>query len=371
MDEYVEVKIDVFEHTGQRTKILRNLTISGLMDEIFKEFDDIPSESSTKYAVYLKGTPKPLRSNATITELDLQPQDELIFEYRHQNIREPLLPQDYAFLTDDITGRKYDIQWQPALIGRPTAEADHNLMLAVNVELLPKGMTISRKHAQITYSDEKYFIESLAENNPVFVNRSEMPTGAMWEIKNGDRLTFGRYDVTLNFITLPHTSKPEVKEVKPQPAPTPKPQSTPSPRPAQAAPAAVPVASQPAAQPAQPGETSMEPGGTALDLGASRYSFLIIEKATLQGVVGQRIDMTAYPFIIGRTLPTLNVEKGVSRQHAEINFEPLTGKFTFKDLGSTNGSKIEGIEAQAQVAYELSKGHHISLGQDVVVRFEM
>ena len=46
----VEVKIDIFEHTGQRAKIMRNLTISGLVDEIFKEFDDIPSDNPAKYA---------------------------------------------------------------------------------------------------------------------------------------------------------------------------------------------------------------------------------------------------------------------------------------------------------------------------------
>ena len=100
MDEYVEVKIDIFEHTGQRAKILRNLTISNLIDEIFKEFDDVASENPAKYGVYLKGNPKPLRNNATITELDLQPQDELTFEYRQQNVREALLPQDFATLTD-------------------------------------------------------------------------------------------------------------------------------------------------------------------------------------------------------------------------------------------------------------------------------
>ena len=78
-------------------------------------------------------------------------------------------------------------------------------MLAVNVELLPKGMTISRRHAQITFIDDRYYIEPLAENNPVYVNGKEMPMGSMWEIKTGDKVTFGRYDVTLDFFTMPHS----------------------------------------------------------------------------------------------------------------------------------------------------------------------
>ena len=391
MDEYLEVKIDIFEHTGQRAKIRRTLTITGLMEEILKEFDDVPAENPAKYALYLTGNPKPLRGNATVTELDLQPQDELTFEYRRQSIREALQPQDFAYLTDPVTNRKFEIQWQPALVGRPTAEADHNLMLAVNVELLPKGMTISRRHAQITFSDDQYFVEALAENNPVLVNGKEMPMGAMWEIKNGDKVTFGRYDVTLDFHSLPHAGAPKSQVSPPaHAAPAPQP-AKPQPQPAAARPAAQsqPVASQPApaapvvatpaeaqpisqpAQPAQTGETSMEVGGTVLDMGAAKYSCLYVEKATLPGSVGQRIDMVTYPFIIGRTLPLFGVEKGVSRNHCEINFDPQTGKFTFKDLNSTNGSKIEGAEIQPQVPYEITSGLHFNLGQDVVVRFEV
>lgn len=377
MDDYLEVKIDIFEHTGQRAKIRRSLTISGLMEEILKEFDDVPADNPAKYALYLTGNPKPLRGNATITELDLQPQDELTFEYRRQSIREALQPQDFAFLTDPITNRRFEIQWQPALVGRPTAEADHNLMLAVNVELLPKGMTISRRHAQITFSDDQYFVEPLADSNPVFVNGKEMPMGAMWEIKNGDKVTFGRYDVTLDFATLPHNTPP-ARDVKPQvrqqpPAPKPQPvpaapsqvvqsQPIPSTPVQQVAPVGVPVAA-----PAAPQAGS---GGTMLDMGAVKYSSLVVENATLPGSVGQRIDMVAYPFIIGRTLPLFTVEKGVSRQHAEINYDPQTGKFTFKDLNSTNGSKIEGVAITPQVAYEIKPGLRFSLGQDVVVRFE-
>lgn len=382
MDEYVEVKIDIFEHTGQRAKILRDLTINGLIEEIFKEFDDIPSDNPAKYAVYLKGNPKPLKPISTITELDLQPQDELTFEYRHQNVREMLQPQDYAYLTDEITGRRFDIQWQPALIGRPTAEADHNLMLAINMELLPKGMTISRRHAQITFSDDKYYIEPLAENNPVIVNGQEMPMGAMWEIKNGDRITLGRYNVTLGFVTLPHAPSPSkdarsqsAVPVQPrQPAPVPKPQPAPVSQPVQ--PQATPVASAQPAQPvpsspAVPESSQVGSGGTVIDMGAVKYSSLVIEKATLPGSVGQRIDMVTYPFIIGRTLPAFSVEKGVSRQHAEINFDPQTGKFTFKDLNSTNGSKIEGVDITPQVPYEVKPGFRINLGQEVIVRFDV
>ena len=126
MEEYIEVKIDVFEHTSQRARLRSNLTVAALIDEIFREFDDIAADSPGRYALYLKGSDRPLLNSATMTQLDLQPQDELIFNYiRHSN-RHMLDPRNYAYLKDEATGRVYEIQWQPALIGRPTNEAEHN-----------------------------------------------------------------------------------------------------------------------------------------------------------------------------------------------------------------------------------------------------
>lgn len=389
MDEYVDVKIDIFEHTGQRAKLRRTLSISGLIDEILKEFDDVSADSAAKYAVYLKGIARALTGSATIAELDIQPQDELIFEYkRQQNIRETLQPQDFASLRDETTGKKFDIQWQPALIGRPTAEADHNLKLAVNVESVPKGMTISRKHAQITFSDDQFYIEPLAENNPVFLNEKEMPFGSMWEIKNGDRLTLGRFMFTLTFISQPQ-GKPPPRETKSQPIPPVIAQPE-QPQPISEKPAQVmqpeqiqpvqdqPLESQPIAQSISPPPILVQPqvvgvdvGGTMLEMGETLVSFLVIEKTTTPEQVGQRIEISSYPFTIGRVLPLLSLENGVSRRHAEVNFNTQAKQFTITDLKSTNGVTLEGVEITAETSYEIKAGTRIGLGKDLVVRFDV
>ena len=389
MDEYVDVKIDIFEHTGQRAKLRRTLSISGLIDEILKEFDDVSADSVAKYAVYLKGIARALTGSATIAELDIQPQDELIFEYkRQQNIREMLQPQDFASLRDETTGKNFEIQWQPALIGRPTAEADHNLKLAVNVESVPKGMTISRKHAQITFSDDQFYIEPLAENNPVFLNEKEMPFGSMWEIKNGDKLTLGRFMFTLTFISQPQ-GKPPPRETKSQPIPPVIAQPE-QPQPISEIPAQVmqpepiqpvqdqPLESQPIAQSISPPPILVQPqvvgvdvGGTMLEMGETLVSFLVIEKTTTPEQVGQRIEISSYPFTIGRVLPLLSLENGVSRRHAEVNFNPQTKQFTIIDLKSTNGVTLEGMEITAETSYEIKAGTRIGLGKDLVVRFDV
>ena len=166
MDDYIDVKIDVFEHTGQRARLRRSLTVHALIEEILREFDDITADSPEKYAIYLKGFDHPLKPIGTLAELDIQPQDELVFDYVRQTIRRMLDVQNYAILREESTGKEFDIQWQPAVIGRPSTDVDHNIILAVNVQLLPDGKTISRRHAQITFAEGRYFIEPLAEQNP-------------------------------------------------------------------------------------------------------------------------------------------------------------------------------------------------------------
>ena len=144
MDDYIEVKIDVFEHVSQRASLRKSLTVTALIGEILKEFDDISADSPGKYAVFLKGTDHPLDANSTLVQLDIQPQDELVFNYGKQTNRQMLDPKYYAALRDESQNRMYEITWQPAIIGRPTNDADHNIMLAVNLQLHPKE--IGRAH---------------------------------------------------------------------------------------------------------------------------------------------------------------------------------------------------------------------------------
>ena len=218
MAEYIDVKIDVFEHSDQRARVLESLTPTGLIQEILKEFDDITADLPEKYAIYLKGMERPLNANYTMAQLDIQPQDELVFDYVRKTIRQMLHPSQYAILREDTTGKSFDIQWQPAVIGRPTNEVDHDIVLAVNVQLVPNGMTISRKHAQITFSDGKYYIEMMAENNLLILNGKEMVLNSRKEIRNGDKIIVGRNKVPFTFIAQ-QVAKPAAHEPRSQPIP--------------------------------------------------------------------------------------------------------------------------------------------------------
>lgn len=341
MDEYIDVKLDVFEHVGQHARLRKALTVRGLIEEILREFDDIAADSPEKYAVFLKGADRPLTAASTMTELDIQPQDELVFEYVRQNIRRMLNPQDYAFLRDDVNGKVYELQWQPALIGRPTNEAEHNIMLAVNLQLHPKGQTVSRRHAEFTFSDGRYYIEALAENNPLAVNDNLVDFGTRREIKNRDRLTLGRNGLVLVFQT--QASQVSQKSVsRPITGRTPEPQATMV--------DAIPF-----------------PVNEVLQQSPAR---LVIERSSTPGQAGQSLELASFPAQVGRSLPLLQNEHEVSRQHIEINYDPSSRMYTLTDLNSRNGVTLDGALITPAQPYELVRGMKIGLGINLLLRFE-
>jgi len=354
MDEYIDVKIDVFEHTGQRARLRKNLTIASLIEEILREFDDIAADSPEKYAIYLKGFDRPLTFDSTLTQLDIQPQDELVFEYVRQTIRKMLDVSEYAILREDSTGKEFDIQWQPAVIGRPSTEVDHNIILAVNVQLLPEGKTISRKHAQITVSDGRYFIEPLADQNPVYLNGRELPVNSRREVKNSDKIALGRHKLTMTLVTQGQRGSRSVAR---------EPLSQPSPRPVSAPAAPPPVIRAPA---------QSAPSADATSLADSiPMPSLVIEAGTSPERVGTRIELSPLPFTLGRSLEVLNKENEVSRKHAEIIQDPQSGRYYVTDLQSTNGVTINGQKIVPGTPYQITPGVRIGLGSILTLRFEM
>ena len=37
MDEYLEIRLDVFEHVGQRARVMKSLKVDELIDEVLKD----------------------------------------------------------------------------------------------------------------------------------------------------------------------------------------------------------------------------------------------------------------------------------------------------------------------------------------------
>ncbi len=334
MDDYIDVKINVFEHTGQRARVRRSITVKTLIDEILKEFDDIDADSPEKYSIQLEGVNKPMNVNQTLAQLDIQPQDELTIAYLHQTIRKMLDPKDHAMLREETSNISFDIQWTPAVIGRPSTEVNHNIMLAVNMQLLAIGITISRKHAQIVFSDGSFYLEPLSANNPTFLNGKMLQTNSLNKIKSGDRLAFGQHKVSFVF-----TTKAQPVEV-----------STPI--------------SKPVSTPAEESHTRIAP-----EKPSAGVAKLVIEKSLNPSNIGHKIMLSNLPLVLGRVNPVFSNEGDISRQHAEINFDSQKRVYTIKDLNSTNGVMLNGQKIEPQMVYELQQGTKIGLGRVMVLAF--
>ncbi|MEI6290202.1 MAG: FHA domain-containing protein [Chloroflexota bacterium] len=387
MEEYIEVKIDVFEHTDQRAMLRKNLTVTALIDEILKEFDDIIADSPSKYAVYLKGNDRALNRTQTLEQLDIQPHDELVFNYGRQSNIQMLEPGSYPSLFDASQNRYYEIQWQPAIIGRPTNDPDHNIMLAVNLQQHPKGNMVSRKHARITFNQGSYFIEPLAENNPVFVNGKQISLNTRKEIKNGDRIIIGKSDLVLTFSSIasristppqpvkaapplqtPAASAPVIQLVQ-TPAPvqpaaeavsseqTGGEKGFTSPEPAPAAAAVSPAMDMTAVQPSKPlPEVQREP--------TSRSARLVITRAMVQEKIGKSFEIQSFPYLVGREVPIFAGEGEISRRHAELNYDPASDAFSVIDLQSTNGVSLDGSKLEPNRRYKLHSGSNLGFGSN-------
>lgn len=340
--DYIELKFDIFEYAGQRAEVRKTLQVKTLIEEILREFDDIPTASHETYALYLKGTEDPLDEDKTLTELDIQPHDELVFDHLRKFIRRMLDPKDYAFVVEENTGKIFDIQWQPAIIGRPSTDMDHNIMLAVNLQLLPDGITISRKHAQITCSDGRYFIEALAENNPVYLNGKQIAINKKKEIKKKDKLQLGPRKICLSFETQDenHVSKPNISVSKIKTT---------------------------EAEPIEPLKTMIEDPSQFTE--PIKIANLILKSATGEEHIGKTIQIDDFPYRLGRANPILLNESQVSRKHIDITLDEDERKMFVTDLESTNGVSIDGKSIPANSPQEVYNGSKIGLG--TVVVFEL
>jgi pSer/pThr/pTyr-binding forkhead associated (FHA) protein len=82
------------------------------------------------------------------------------------------------------------------------------------------------------------------------------------------------------------------------------------------------------------------------------------------GFAGQRFSLDEDEIVIGRN-PNTDItllDEGLSREHAAILRDPQTGAFSIEDLGSSNGTKVNGKRVGSA---ELCHGDEIQLGLTV------
>jgi pSer/pThr/pTyr-binding forkhead associated (FHA) protein len=106
-------------------------------------------------------------------------------------------------------------------------------------------------------------------------------------------------------------------------------------------------------------------------------AFVVVEKGSKQDI-GRRFPLGENVVLIGRAAPdnTPDIEihdDYVSRHHAEISYHQ--NYFRLRDLGSKNGTEIDGQRIESHKFYTLSHDSYIGLGVDprgprVILRFK-
>ena len=90
------------------------------------------------------------------------------------------------------------VEWWPAIIGRlDLADPSRNRLLGVDLHTGDQTQGVSRHHACLTEADGSFFIEALADTNPVFVEGTKLRPGIRYPLSTGTSIQLGR--VLLNF----------------------------------------------------------------------------------------------------------------------------------------------------------------------------
>ncbi|MGB1253277.1 MAG: FHA domain-containing protein [Candidatus Promineifilaceae bacterium] len=200
-DGYLNLEFDIVgESQPQLAKVRHDMLVGDLITEIVREFD---INDQDEYLLFRKGNDRPLDPRYPLSGQSVVDRDQL-------NFTRPALLQRKALSAGSSASLRlltkssavYDLDWQPAIIGRPDADATHTSLLAVNLEWLGKrGKRVSRSHAQIVEERGVFYIESLAPNNPTFVNNSVLVTGERRELNNKDQILLKASKVRFEFLS--------------------------------------------------------------------------------------------------------------------------------------------------------------------------
>jgi len=255
---------------------------------------------------------------------------------------------DCGFLlssTPGEVGEEAEVAPQPKLIA---SDREHLLKLGENTvgregtDVLLEDATVSRRHALIVLEDGKCFVEDLGSTNGTSVNRSQVAKGERVEVESGAELKFGSSVLTLD---LPEMVAEPVERVvaETQEAGEPVEQMD-------EAPEVIEVPEQEAVEEAAAEEPAVAPVAHLVSEETSE------EFAVMPGTntIGRRGDNDI----------VLAGDPYVSGSHAQITAED--GVFTLLDVGSTNGTMLNGAKVEPNEPTTVSIGDDIVFGKTAV-----
>jgi hypothetical protein len=201
----LELMIDVFEKTGQRAMPLPTLMSSELVEAILQEFRELEylGDSPANYSLLKAADETPLNDEEPLRNQLAKGSHLVLVENEASLPENTARPSDPIYLRDQVSGKVYKLHWCPAIIGRPDKNQLHNDRVAVDLETYKTGLRVSRRHAQITEENGRYFIQSMSKNPTSLKREDDEPIPVTEEkrpLQNGDIIHLVRSNITLKFI---------------------------------------------------------------------------------------------------------------------------------------------------------------------------
>lgn len=239
-----------------------------------------------------------------------------------------------------------------AVLVEAIAQREHFLKQGENTvgregtDVLLADPTVSRRHALIIWDGAKVWVEDAGSTNGTFVGGGQVRPRERVELTDGVDLKFGSTGLTLKLpaataVEAP-TSEPVPADEGEAPADDAVAVAVEAPAPISIEKEAVTVAPEPATAPVAWLDSIADP--------TSRFPV-----APGLNTIGRR--------------PTNNIvltgDSYVSGAHAELVADGEG--FSFTDVGSTNGSVLNGMKLEPGVRMSLADGDHIAMGQTAVM----
>lgn len=179
------------EAQGEPHRVLlsKDLTIRELREEVVNKFVQ-ESGKKSDFMLFVDGQSLPLSKKVSSLNADALIRLERVD--KTQKVAEQI---HLAF--DDRT--RFPIAKLPAIIGR-SKQGDK--ALAVNLNDLPDGLTVSRRHAELSRQGETFIIRNIADNpqdKPIFVNDAAVAAADVpKEVEDGTQIRLGKITLTLH-----------------------------------------------------------------------------------------------------------------------------------------------------------------------------
>jgi len=213
MQDHIQVIIQLTESNLQpvKVRVKPSVVMQQFINDVCKRYglnaDEITVSMQNNAGIVLPITPTlTLGQNHIVNDTQLifapktaskSPTRELLLLNRIV----PLASTVFVSLQDETTGKQYRVSWQPAVIGRrDDKNPDKNKMLAVDLSTVKGAEFISRRHACIVYANGQYYVESINEQNPTYLEDVRLTAWQRKPIHPGDRIRVGK--TTLIFKLL-------------------------------------------------------------------------------------------------------------------------------------------------------------------------